>query len=373
MSLPYEKNLIPSAERAAFFVHHVFTMGEAPGPVNSNDIMLGEQHMIKCGIAGCGKWGQVLIDSVQGISDKITFTAGVTGRKERAVDYCAAKGIDLRDDFQALLDDPELDGIVLATPHSQHAEQVILAAAAGKPVFCEKPFTLDADDARRAVDAMDGAGLPLCIGFNRRFLPAMRKLKGLVQSGALGDIIHAEGNISGNGALRYGPEHWRASRDESPAGGMTAMGVHMMDSMIGILGRVERLRAVSERHAAPTDIDDTTFASLKFESGVTGVMTTLFATRRLWRVQVFGTLGWAEVRDETILEVRMIDGDEISVEDFSGFDMERAELEAFADTLSGNVPYLVPNEDVVHGIDILNAIERAAAEGSEIALPKDGS
>lgn len=326
--------------------------------------------MIRCGIAGLGKWGQTLVTSVQGKSDKIVFTAGVTGRKERAQAFCDEHRIDLRDDYDGLLNDDALDAVVLATPHSQHAQQIMAAATVGKPVFAEKPLTLDARDARECAETMSGAGLPLCVGFNRRFLPAMQKLRDLAQSGTLGTIVHIEGNISGNGALRYTDDHWRASDTESPAGGMTAMGVHMMDAMISIMGRVDNLQSVSERHAASVPVDDTTFASLKFESGATGVLTTIFATHSLWRIQVFGSKGWAEVRDNRRLEVRLI-GNEAEVTEFAPFDMERAELEAFADVLTEGAPFLVPVDDVVHGIDILNAVSASATRGERVNLPKE--
>jgi predicted dehydrogenase len=324
--------------------------------------------MIRCGVAGLGRWGRVLIDSVQGKSDKITVTAAVTGRKELALEYCAEKGIDLRDDFTDLLNDPEIDAIVLATPHTQHADQIVAAAKAGKPVFCDKPLTLTAAEARRAVKAMQDAKLPLCVGFNRRFLPAMIKLRELVMSGGLGTLLHVEGNISGNGGLRYGPEHWRASETESPAGGMTAMGVHMMDAILSIMGPVESLRAVSERRATPVPVDDTTFAALKFKSGVSGVLTTLFATQALWRIQVFGSLGWAEVRDQDIFEVRTIAGERVR-EDLSGTDIERAELEAFADTVTSGAIFPVPVDDAIHGIEILDAVVEASKKGTEVKLP----
>ena len=323
--------------------------------------------MIRCGIAGLGRWGRVLVDSVQSKSDKIVFAAGVTGRKERAIDYCKENNIDLRDSYDDLVNDSEIDAIVLATPHTQHFDQIIAAASVGKPVFVEKPMTLNADEARHAAETMAGAGLPLCVGFNRRFLPAMQKLRRIANDGTLGTILHIEGNISGSGALRYTGDHWRASETESPAGGMTAMGVHMMDSMISIMGNVQSLRAVSERHAISVAIDDTTFASLKFKSGVTGVLTTMFATQQLWRVQVFGSKGWAEVRDQDRLEIRLIDGDN-TVEDMTGTDIERAELEAFADTIVDGKPYLVPVEDAIHGIEILDAVTRAAKDGTEIKL-----
>lgn len=323
--------------------------------------------MIRCGVAGLGRWGRILVDSVQGKSDKIVFTAGVTGRKERAVDYCKENDIDLCDSYDELVNDPEIDAIVLATPHTQHFDQIIAAASVGKPVFVEKPMTLNADEARHAAETMAGAGLPLCVGFNRRYLPAMQKLREIANDGTLGTIIHIEGNISGSGALRYTDDHWRASETESPAGGMTAMGVHMMDSMISIMGEVESLRAVSERHAAPVAVDDTTFAALKFKSGVTGILTTMFATQQLWRVQVFGSKGWAEVRDQDRLEVRLIEGKN-TVEEMSGTDIERAELEDFADAITNGTPYKVPVDDAIHGIEILDAITRAAKDGTEIKL-----
>ena len=98
--------------------------------------------MIKAAIIGMGRWGQVLVDSVQGKSETIVFTAGVTRTVSRAAHYAERQGFPLGDDYDAVLADPAIDAIVLATPHSQHADQIDKAAAAGKHIFVEKPFTL---------------------------------------------------------------------------------------------------------------------------------------------------------------------------------------------------------------------------------------
>ncbi|MDA0996802.1 MAG: Gfo/Idh/MocA family oxidoreductase, partial [Proteobacteria bacterium] len=282
--------------------------------------------MIRAAIAGIGRWGQILVSSVQGKSEKIVFTKAVTGRRALAEDFCAKNKIRLVDSLDEILADPEIDAVVLATPHTQHARQVIACAKAKKAVLVEKPFTLSSADAKRAIAAMKKARKPLCIGFNRRFSPPMIQLREMVKSGRLGKILHIEGNVSGSGGLRYKAGHWRANETESPAGGMTAMGVHMADAMIAILGPVKSLRATSERRVLKTGVDDTTFADLKFKSGPTGVLTTLFATPQFWRVQVFGDQGWAEVRDYTRLEFRPIDGKPEVIE-YPKFDMEAAELE----------------------------------------------
>jgi predicted dehydrogenase len=87
--------------------------------------------MINAAIVGLGRWGQNLVNSVQGKSDKIRFVAGATRTVAKAKDYAAQQGFPLYDDYAKVLADPAIDAIVLATPHTQHAQQVIAAARAG--------------------------------------------------------------------------------------------------------------------------------------------------------------------------------------------------------------------------------------------------
>src|SRR5918997_5927598 len=107
--------------------------------------------MINAAIVGLGRWGQNLVNSVQGKSDKIRFVAGVLRHPENARDYAERNGLTLHSDLDAVLSDPAIDAIVLATPHTVHAEQILAATRAGKPVFSEKPFTLTSADARDAI------------------------------------------------------------------------------------------------------------------------------------------------------------------------------------------------------------------------------
>src|SRR5579859_2830062 len=123
---------------------------------------------VRAAIVGLGRWGQRLVNSIEG-SDKIRIVAGVTRRVERAQAFAEAKGFPLGADYDAVLADPAIDAVILATPHSLHAYQVVQAAAAGKQIFCDKPFTLDRASAKRAVAAAEAAGVTLAVGFNRRF------------------------------------------------------------------------------------------------------------------------------------------------------------------------------------------------------------
>lgn len=319
--------------------------------------------MIKAAVIGMGRWGQVLVDSVQGKSSAITFTAGVTRTVSRAAQFAKRQGFPLGDDYGAVLADPDIDAIVLATPHTQHAEQIAKAAAAGKHIFVEKPFTLTRASAAQAVADAQAAGIVLALGHNRRFMPSRAELKSRIDSGAIGTLLHVEGNFSGNGGLKAQADNWRGARLENPAGGMGAMGIHMVDLMIGLFGPIADVRCISRQRAVSVDIDDTTSMLFTFASGMTGYLVTLGATVPTQRIQVFGTKGSAEIRQERYFEFRPVEGETESI-DFGPFDKERAELEAFAAAVSDGVPYPLPADEAIHGIAVFEAIAKSAESGA---------
>ncbi|MFI4949078.1 MAG: Gfo/Idh/MocA family protein, partial [Alphaproteobacteria bacterium] len=125
--------------------------------------------MIRAAIVGIGRWGRTLVGAIEGKSAAIRFTAGYNRTRAHAEQFCAEHGIALRDSLDQILADPGIDAIAFATPHSEHGPQVERAAAAGKHVFMEKPFTLDRKSAARALDAAARAGNVLGLAYPRRF------------------------------------------------------------------------------------------------------------------------------------------------------------------------------------------------------------
>ena len=103
--------------------------------------------MLRVAILGAGHWGERLIESVQGTSAKIRFTTAVTRDPAARKPLAERFGLALTKSYAHLLGDPKIDGVVLATPHSAHANEIIAAARADKHVFVEKPFTLTREDA----------------------------------------------------------------------------------------------------------------------------------------------------------------------------------------------------------------------------------
>ena len=132
-------------------------------------------------------------------------------------------GFRLSIDLKDAIADPQVQAIMLATPHSLHVEQVRMVAAAGKPVWCEKPLALTRTEAERAVAAVRAANVPLGSGNNKRCFASMRELKRVVDSGEIGKVLHIEGHFSNEHSTRVSGG-WRDDPAESPGAGMTGAG-----------------------------------------------------------------------------------------------------------------------------------------------------
>jgi len=252
--------------------------------------------MINAAIVGLGWWGKTLVEAVQQDSEEIRFVAGTTRTKTPEVQaFAEAQRFALADTYEEILANPKVEAVVLATPHSMHAQQVIAAAAAGKHIFCEKPFALTKESAEQSVNAAKNAGVTLALGYNRRFHPEMTKLRSRIRSGELGIIEHVEATMTFPNALLLKPEAWRADRRETPCGALTPMGVHAIDGMIDLCGPIDHLFAQSFRRAVSVDSDDTTSVLFRMKEGMSGYLGTLAATGPGFSFQVFGSKGWVRL------------------------------------------------------------------------------
>ncbi|MDA0261350.1 MAG: Gfo/Idh/MocA family oxidoreductase [Proteobacteria bacterium] len=321
--------------------------------------------MLNAAIVGVGRWGRNLVDSVQtGGNPKgaeIRFTRAVARTPARAESYAADQKLTLSANFDDALSDPSLDAIVLATPHDQHAEQIEAVSSVGKHVFVEKPLTLSKASAERAVDAAQRAGVVLALGHNRRFLQAMAELKRLVDTGDLGTVVHVEGNFSGNFGFDYKPGMWRAE-ERGASGAMTAMGIHIVDGFIHVAGPIGTVRCTAVRRAIAVDMADAVSLHVEFASGASGFLSTLLASPRFRRFQVFGTAGWAQMRGHHTLDVCDANGS-IETRTFDDEDGLREELEAFAIAASGGAAYPLPLAQAIHGVAVLEAALRSSDAG----------
>jgi len=148
------------------------------------------------------------------------------------------------------LADPNVDAVVLATPHSQHEEQIKRAAAAGKHIHVEKPITLDYPTAKSASKRPGRAGVMLAVGFCRRFHPSVGEVPAAAARWPLGKSGPASSPAHHQHLDVHPAENWRADPDEAPAGAMTAVGLHSLDHMIEFAGRVREVQCITARHGS---------------------------------------------------------------------------------------------------------------------------
>ena len=313
--------------------------------------------MITAAIAGLGRWGKNITESVQGKSARLRIARAIVRNPASHAEFARKHSLELGADFGAAIADPAIDAVILTTPHSLHLEQILAAAAAGKHVFCEKPLTLTRADSVRAVEACERAGRVLAVGYNKRFAPSVVALKEIVASGRLGQIQHVEGHNSNAIASRHFAG-WRRDPHESPAGAMTATGVHALDAMGAVAGPVAEVSAqlVTRRDGDPPR--DAVSALMRFAGGASGTLTTVRVTPQYWRIHVFGDEGSAESLSDTALILRSVEG-EPERRAFPAVDTLHAEIDAFAAAIAGEAPYPMTHAEMIATSAAFEAIVRS--------------
>ena len=278
-------------------------------------------------------------------------------------------GFELSTEFAEAVADPRVQAVFLATPHSLHVEQISAVAAAGKPVWCEKPLALTRAEAERAIAACRKAGVVFGLGNNKRCFSSMSALKQIVADGTIGEVLHIEGHFCNEHSTRV-MGGWRDDPRESPGGGMTGAGLHLIDAFVNLAGPIKavdarlfcaKTRARPARRAA---------ALVEFASGATGLLATVRAAPMYWRIHVFGTKGWAEARDETTLTVARV-GEKPETKIFPQVDSLAVLLESFAESVETGKPFLVSDADMLDVVGAFEAIIRSMAEGRPVAVARD--
>src|SRR5205823_6484374 len=267
----------------------------------------------KLGVAVCGLgwWGKSIVPLIKGSSKlRVVRTAdpdpaaGAFAEKEK---------LPFTQQFEDALKDPQVQGVVLCTPHTLHTEQIVRAANAKKHVFCEKPLSLSRADVLRAVEACNRNKVALAVGHEKRFEPPVQELMRMAKAGELGTLLQIEANFVQDKFLSLPADNWRLSGREAPAGPMTATGVHLLDLSVGLA--------------------------------------------------LYGNKGWAEVRDKAHPEAplgwvltKTLKGKEKQSVDYPPATAVLANLEAFADAAAGRAPYPVPQAQMIANVSALEAI-----------------
>jgi predicted dehydrogenase len=330
--------------------------------------------MIGTALVGYGWWGQHIAPRLQ--ASRSFDLRGIVEPATAQQDAIRAKGFAVLDSYAAALADPGVQAVILTSPNDLHDAQIAQAVAAGKHVFCEKPLSLSGTNARRSVDTCRDAGLVLGIGHERRFEPAIVALRKMLDDGALGTVMHTEMAFSHDKLIGLGPDSWRTTKAFAPAAGMTQMGIHLTDLLIAFYGPVAALHAFTADRSLGWETGDVVTVQMQFKAGMTATLQAILHTPHFIRTHVFGSDMWVEIRNATHPDTpggqatmqcyRNINDTRTKVFDWT--DSVTANLEAFGTAIRGEAPYPYSDFELVHNIEVLDAIVQSADSGQAVQL-----
>jgi len=341
--------------------------------------------MINLAIVGLGTWGQRHLRSAKS-SGRFEISVAVDPVTDHAGPVAAEHGLELRSSLDEVLTDPRIDAITLATPHTLHTDQIVAAAVAGKHVYTEKPFALNAAEARRAVAAAAEAGVVVGLGHDQRHYPVITRLKQMIEGGDFGDVLHVETTLSHaallepyrdlfSGAGEGYTRGWRLNDAEAPAGPISQFGLHRIDTFIHLLGEIDWVFAAGSAKAIDPGFTDTVSMTVGFQNGVTGYLGNSLATPLFNRLQVFGTDIWAEstgpetfdeYRECALMDLVVFSGDDTDFQGFEIVDSVEKNFTSFADAIEGRAPFIIPTSQMINTIEVVDALQQSLETGERV-------
>ena len=229
---------------------------------------------INWGIIGCGDVTEKKSGPGFQKAKHSRLVAVMRRNRDLAEDYARRHSVPAwYDSAEALINDPEVDAVYIATPPSSHKEYTLLVAKAGKPVYVEKPMALNYTECREMISACEAARVPLFVAYYRRALPRFLKIKNLLDSGAIGTVQFIRTAL-------YQPPHprdrdpgnlpWRVKPEIAGGGHFVDLGSHTLDFLDFIIGPIQSVKGFASNLAGLYPAEDTVSCTFKFENGVHG-------------------------------------------------------------------------------------------------------
>lgn len=246
-------------------------------------------ELIRWGIIGCGDVTEVKSGPGFAKAERSSLVAVMRRNAHLARDYAERHGVaKWYDDARALIADPEVDAVYVATPPHAHMEYALLSAQAGKPVYIEKPMARDAGECQAMIDACRAAGVPLFVAYYRRALPRFLEVKRLIDEGVIGDVRAVTIALHRVYEPQPGdPAPWRVDPAIAGGGLFVDLASHTLDLLDYLLGPIAHVSGGAANQGRLYAAEDIVTASLEFESGVRGT--------GLWCFTAFGDTDRVEI------------------------------------------------------------------------------
>ncbi len=257
--------------------------------------MKDTKHLVKWGFIGCGEVTEKKSGPAFGLVDGSCVVAVMSRNIEKARSYAERHSINRwYTDAQALVDDPEVNAVYIATPPSSHATYAIMAMRSGKPVYVEKPLAASYADCQRINRISAQTGVPCFVAYYRRYLPYFQRVKQLVEEGAIGQVINAQIRFAVPPRdLDYNRENlpWRVQRDIAGGGYFYDLAPHQIDLLQEMFGPILRAHGYSTNRGGLYQTEDTVSACFQFSNGLPGSGSWCFVANEAAKTDRIGIIG----------------------------------------------------------------------------------
>jgi predicted dehydrogenase len=245
---------------------------------------------VKIGQAGIANHGRTIVNAIRDSGNLqlvSCFDINATANEQVAREFGAAR----KSNFDELVNDPAIEAIALVTPNQLHQEEVEKAVKARKHVFVEKPIGNTVAEGRAMIGSVKGSGLVFMVGHNTRRRQVFRRAKMLLDEQRIGQIVALEANLSRPAGLQPGLPAWKADRKTCPLLPMIQLGIHLVDTVEYLIGRVERVSCFATNIAMPNQALDATAAILQLESGIPVSLSSYYVSADAYFLRIYGTQG----------------------------------------------------------------------------------
>ena len=331
---------------------------------------------VKVGIVGLGRWAKVLTRAAAH-STALKIVAGYSRSEEKRLAFQREVGVDAAPGLDALLANPEIEGVILTVPNEQHLPVALEVAKAHKHVYTEKPIASTLEDGLEIASLEQEYGITVTVGHSARLMAGIRQIRLMIESGELGRVAFIEANFSNERALELTPKTWRWYKDKAPGGPLSQLAIHQFDVLHYLGGEVvEASSMASKLSPVGAEVDDQSMTLLKFADGKVGYVGSCWTSPGIFAVRVFGSQGlmhyeidfstWddpSRLHETSTLYIQRGKSGYGSREEIKvpPSDMFRTELELFAESCRSGKP----NELTAYNGNVAVAMVNAALKSVE--------
>lgn len=243
---------------------------------------------LRLAAVGLGRWAYIQANSYTK-SDKIELVTCFTRNPERRAKFAEKYGCEAEESYEALLAREDIDAVIVTVPNDAHADVIVQAIEAGKNVCVEKPISITMEDAKKIENALKKSNVKFTVLHSARRLGGLRKMKELIDDGTVGKVSTIEVNFSNERGLEIKPGNWRGNPAQAPGGPLTQLGVHQIDNIQYLLGRVKKVFCFGKPMYTEVENATVTQTICELESGQQAYIAANWACPGVFSVNVFGT------------------------------------------------------------------------------------